>query len=183
MDFHPAPPLSLGSDARTRVSPVGLESQMKAEDYSTDTGGHSDLASMDCESAPPFSSTDSISSQEVSHSTECEDTSAMVVDDRSEATSPIPQGPPMEAKVLWSAETLPETKLSQFIQGMVRGLLRSLGEHEIAETVSIRVVSNIPRCFRVHKLVRDHFSVAGMSRRATSPMHAILNEVIVYHPS
>jgi len=68
---------------------------------------------------------------------------------------------PADLKSMWSADTLPETKMSQFIQKMVRGLLCSLGEGKIAETVCIRVVSNLSKSFRIHKLVRDHFTLTG----------------------
>lgn len=61
----------------------------------------------------------------------------------------------------WSAEFLPETNMSVFIQGMVRDLLFGLGEDAAADSIFIRVVSNVEKQYCVPNVIRKNFVVQG----------------------
>lgn len=61
----------------------------------------------------------------------------------------------------WSAEFLPETKMSAFIQKMVRDLLIGLGEEAAADSIFIRVVSNVEKQYCIPSVIRKHFTVQG----------------------
>jgi E1A/CREB-binding protein len=56
-----------------------------------------------------------------------------------------------------SAEALPTTPMSIFLEDRAKEKLRSIGEDEAAETVVIRVVSCMDRSVVVHPLVRKHY--------------------------
>jgi hypothetical protein len=77
------------------------------------------------------------------------------------------------ARQYWSAESLPETHMSRFLQALVRARLRELGDTELststekaaaaeqeqANSVTVRVVSSVLRSFDVHRAVRACFGL------------------------
>ena len=65
------------------------------------------------------------------------------------------------ARELWTADSLPESCVSSFIQEKVRDVLRSGDFPNADRTVTVRVISDSDRYFRVPDVVRNHFRLAA----------------------
>lgn len=79
------------------------------------------------------------------------------------ATDPVPicqlaSGSPLGRP--WASEALPESCVSSFVQEKVRALLRSSDYPQADKTVTVRVISDCDRHFKVPEVVRNHFRVA-----------------------
>jgi hypothetical protein len=66
-------------------------------------------------------------------------------------------------EVALTAEALPETAISAFIQEKVREVMKKDGCPNAEKTVSVRVISNCERYFKVPDAVRTHFQMATLS--------------------